>query len=293
LGFLAAGPAAAVFGVAIGAVAGYSSEQSQLDQSRSVDAPGFNPTAEIGAIPPFGYWDPAGIMKRNLDGEYYSFEWKDRETFEYYRAAELKHGRLAMVALTGMLTAAFVRFPTSQFAYAPDGLSVSESNAAAGIGIIFLLAGFVELENGDGKFEDPANLVGGDFLYLEKGFDGYSEDLRNKELAHGRLAMSTVFTLWLYEYGAGMSPTTLIRTPQPILAVGVILLLTTWSQYYVDIYEEGNPTPVLAASEEKAALPAGSPANAALPEAADSPSGGSLITKVDIDGNTVYRFRDP
>jgi light-harvesting complex I chlorophyll a/b binding protein 1 len=290
LGFLAAGPVAAILGVGIGAVVGYASEQSNLDRARAVNAPGFDPTEEVGAIPPFGYWDPAGVMKKNLDGDYYGFEWKDRATFEYYRAAELKHGRLAMVALTGMLTAAFVRFPGEQFSFAPDGFSVIQSGAASGIGIIFLLAAFVELENGDGKFEDPANLVGSDFLYLGKDFDGYSEDLRNKELAHGRLAMSTVFTLWLYEYGAEISPTTLIQNPQPVSLVGVVALLVFWSQYYVDNYEESNPTPVLAVSEAKVALPAGSQAKAALPEAADSPSDGSLISQKTIDGKTVYRF---
>merc|ERR1719401_2318856 len=246
----------------------------------AVSKAGFDPTEELGAIPPLGYWDPAGVMKKNLGGEYYNWEWKDRETFEYYRAAELKHGRLAMVALTGMLTAAFVRFPGSQYVSAPDGLSVSQSGAAGGIGIIFLLAAFVELENGDGKFEDPANLQGSDFLYLGKDFDGYSDDLRNKELAHGRLAMSTVFTLWLYEYGAGISPTTLIQNPQPISYLGFILLLVFWSQYYVDNSGENNPTPVLAVSEAKAALP----------EPAESPSGGSLIGQATVDGKTVYRF---
>jgi light-harvesting complex I chlorophyll a/b binding protein 1 len=290
LGFLAAGPAAAVLGVAIGAVAGYASEQSGTDRNMAVSKAGFDPTEELGAIPPLGYWDPAGVMKKNLGGDYYNWEWKDRATFEYYRAAELKHGRLAMVALTGMLTAAFVRFPGSQYVSAPDGLSVSESGAAGGIGIIFLLAAFVEVGSGDGKFEDPANLMGSEFLYLGRDFDGYSDDLRNKELAHGRLAMSTVFTLWLYEYGAGISPTTLIQNPQPISYLGAILLLVFWSQYYVDSSEESSPAPVLAASEAKAALPAGTAAKAALPEPAESPSGGSLIGQATVDGKTVYRF---
>jgi light-harvesting complex I chlorophyll a/b binding protein 1 len=276
-------------GVGICAVVGYPTEPSKLESANAVNAPRLDPTEELGAIPPLGYWDPAGIMKKNLDGEYYNWEWKDRATFEYYRAAELKHGRLAMVALTGMLTAAFVRFPGAQF-QSDVGLAVNQTDAASGIGIIFLLAAFVELENGDGKFEDPANLMGSEFLYLGRDFDGYSDDLRNKELAHGRLAMSTVFTLWLYEYGAGISPSTLIQNPQPITWLGAILLLVFWSQYYVDSTEESNPAPVLAGSEAKAALPAGAGAKAALPEPAESPSGGSLIYQTNVDGNTVYRF---
>jgi len=34
-----------------------------------------------------------------------SGNWKDEATFQKYRTAELKHGRVAMLATTGILTA--------------------------------------------------------------------------------------------------------------------------------------------------------------------------------------------
>ena len=47
---------------------------------------------EIGALPPTGYWDPLGL---SADG--------DAEKFKNYREIELKHGRVAMLAVTGYL----------------------------------------------------------------------------------------------------------------------------------------------------------------------------------------------
>merc|ERR1712194_196367 len=70
----------------------------------------------IGVLEPFGYWDPLGLMKKNPDEDNYygAAEWKDEKTFNQYRAAELKHGRLAMLGLTGMIAAVFTRFPVEE-----------------------------------------------------------------------------------------------------------------------------------------------------------------------------------
>merc|ERR1712071_661598 len=45
---------------------------------------------EIGALPPVGFWDPAGLS----DGI-------SQEKFDEYRLAELKHGRVAQLAVLG------------------------------------------------------------------------------------------------------------------------------------------------------------------------------------------------
>ncbi|CAE7665483.1 FCPE, partial [Symbiodinium necroappetens] len=52
----------------------------------------FDPSAELGACPPLGYWDPFGMMA-----------FQDEEKFRRNRELELKHGRICMVATIGMI----------------------------------------------------------------------------------------------------------------------------------------------------------------------------------------------
>ena len=56
--------------------------------------------SEIGVLPPVGFFDPLGLSK---DG--------DAEVFARRRAVELKHGRVAMLAVTGYVVAEIARFP--------------------------------------------------------------------------------------------------------------------------------------------------------------------------------------
>merc|ERR1712032_82122 len=179
----------------------------------------------IGVLAPTGYWDPAGFMKQSVDED--GWEWKDEATFRKYRTAELKHGRLAMVALTGMITASFTRFADPIFESSRDGWAVADSEAAGAIGIIFLAAGFVEVENGDGDFNDPLQ-----WQAKTNGAFGDFDELRNKELAHGRLAMSTVFTLWLSEYLTNYTPQFfLTQQASPSAVLAIIALLLVWIPY--------------------------------------------------------------
>lgn len=190
---------------------------------------GFDPRNEVGAMLPMGYWDPASLMKQSVEGVDGGWEWKDEATFKQYRAAELKHGRLAMAALTGMITASFARFGYPSFQDSPDGLGAAGGEAAAGLGIIFLVAGLVELENGDGDFDDPLNVESG-----TGGAFGDAKNLRNKELAHGRLAMSAVITLWLYEYNLGQAPsfflTQQLSAPFLVALFGLLLVWASWDE---------------------------------------------------------------
>ena len=52
----------------------------------------FDPSQELGACPPLGYWDPFGMMA-----------FQDEEKFRRNRELELKHGRICMVATIGMI----------------------------------------------------------------------------------------------------------------------------------------------------------------------------------------------
>lgn len=55
---------------------------------------------EAGVVQPTGFFDPLGLS-RNID----------QQTFEDYRAAELKHGRVAMLAVLGYVVPEVFRFP--------------------------------------------------------------------------------------------------------------------------------------------------------------------------------------
>ena len=55
---------------------------------------------EVGALPPTGFWDPLGLV---ADG--------DKAKFDLYREAELKHGRVAMLAVLGYIVQEFYRLP--------------------------------------------------------------------------------------------------------------------------------------------------------------------------------------
>jgi hypothetical protein len=46
----------------------------------------------VGGLPKAGYWDPINLAAG-----------KDDQTLAYYRSAELKHGRVAMVASLGVI----------------------------------------------------------------------------------------------------------------------------------------------------------------------------------------------
>ena len=52
------------------------------------------PPVPKGVLAPTGYFDPLGVTRSISD-----------ETFQKYRESELKHGRVAMLAAIGMLTA--------------------------------------------------------------------------------------------------------------------------------------------------------------------------------------------
>ena len=61
---------------------------------------------------PLGYFDPAGLCKKG-----------DEATFRQLRAAELKHGRVAMMAAVGAVAQHYVKFPG--FESVPSGLAAS------------------------------------------------------------------------------------------------------------------------------------------------------------------------
>jgi hypothetical protein len=147
--------------------------------------------SEIGVLPPVGFFDPLGLSK---DG--------DSEVFARRRAVELKHGRVAMLAVTGYVVAEIARFPGAidldgtTFTTLPNGLAAISAVPAFGWFQIAASIGYWEIFGW--KQVDGANP--GDFGYGNKFFgDELTGDKliekQTKELQNGRLAMIAILEL--------------------------------------------------------------------------------------------------
>jgi hypothetical protein len=178
---------------------------------------GFDPTSSIGVLAPMSYWDPCGMMKEpeGADG----WRWKDEETFQKYRAAELKHGRLSMV------------FVTSQFLGVPD-VSADTWAAYSGNGAYSLQLGLellfalwiilpAELNTPKGDFNDPLNL---------SSPNERSEEFQNKELAHCRLGMSAAFVIGAAKWAGALDTLSVSKE----LVMGFMIMLGIWTSKIAD-----------------------------------------------------------
>lgn len=135
----------------------------------------------------------------------------DEEKFRKYRAAEIKHGRVSMLATLGLVTQHYVHikgFVTPEeiidLSDVPNGFSaLTQYPSNVGFGILVLLAGIIELSYTDdgrepGDFGDPAGLAE---KYAYVGLN--AKTWRSYEIEHGRLAMLGIIgTLWA-EYITG------------------------------------------------------------------------------------------
>ena len=137
----------------------------------------------LGVQAPAGFLDPLGFVAK--DGP---------EAFVRRRAVERKHGRIAMVAITGVLVHnAQIEFPgylsksaDLKFSDVPDGLGGFFSIPAAGIAQILAFCALVELAWW------PANNYSGDYGcgFFGETYEGEEKVKKlNAEMANGRLAM--------------------------------------------------------------------------------------------------------
>jgi len=178
----------------------------------------FNVTSEVGVCAPFGkpgeyVWDPFGETIN-----------MDEDKFRWYRQAELKHGRVSMVAIAGLLNQHYWRFQglhlqefegaglgvaPNEFGDVPNGFAavIGDSAVAAPyLGILVILAGIIELRSSDdgrepGNFGDPLDIGG-----MAGSAGNYDADWRNFELNHGRLAMFGIIGALAAEYETGLDP---------------------------------------------------------------------------------------
>ena len=127
---------------------------------------------EFGVIAPTGFFDPLGLSNDI-----------DQETFDLYRTAELKHGRVAQLAVIGYVVQEVYRFPGEiapgiKFADIPNGVAAINAIPALGWAQIFFLIGAVDYYGFLGDFDsgkpdlEPAEL----------------EKRQLNELQHGRIA---------------------------------------------------------------------------------------------------------
>jgi len=152
----------------------------------------FDPAKQVGALPPLGFWDPAGLCT-------------DEATFRKYRTAEIKHARVAMMAAIGLTAAHGNKFPWVS-PETPSGLAALQEPAAAqAFGILFLTAGFYELKfwtesesRAPGDFGDPAGWT------TTFGGVQFDDELRNRELNNGRFSMFAVIGILVAEQWTGL-----------------------------------------------------------------------------------------
>jgi hypothetical protein len=134
---------------------------------------------ELGVVAPTGFFDPLGLSKDI-----------DQETFDLYRTAELKHGRVAMLGVIGYVVQEVFRFPGEiapglKFADVPNGVAAISAIPALGWLQIFFLIGAVDYYGFLGDFEAGKKPVGKDDL----------EELQLNELQNGRLAQLAILEL--------------------------------------------------------------------------------------------------
>lgn len=209
----------------------------------------FDPAKEPGVMSPVGYWDPLALMHENNDPD---SPLKSEETFRWYRAAELKHGRVCMTAMIGLVSGTFLKWPG--FENVKSGFGALDSSlGGAGFGMLVLIAGICEL---DLLTQDPSKAPGdlGNPLITdeEEERELFTEELRNKELAHCRLAMSGILTCAILEYN-GVSPETFLSLDYlPAFGkVALIFLFVAWTSF-----EDSQPKMALASGAAAPALPA-------------------------------------
>merc|ERR1719162_2816724 len=144
-------------------------------QTSTVSRHAFDVSSQLVATAPLGFFDPLGFSNG------------DESNFRNLRAAEIKHGRVAMMAAVGAVAQHYLKLPG--FENVPGGLSaVTTQPGTYGFAALFLVAGALEL----GVWTESPNKEPGNFGD-PLGLNQYTEDVRGKEINNGRMAMFAAF----------------------------------------------------------------------------------------------------
>ncbi|CEM11467.1 unnamed protein product [Vitrella brassicaformis CCMP3155] len=144
--------------------------------------------AEPGVTQPVGFFDPLGFSKDKGPTD---------ETYQRYRLAEIKHGRVAMLAVIGYAVPYFFKFdgwlatdPELKFADIPAGVDALKVIPPAGLAQLFAFVGFLDLlvfkPNAEGTYVGD---LGPAWWYKGPEDPEQFREYQNKELNNGRLAM--------------------------------------------------------------------------------------------------------
>jgi len=140
--------------------------------------PPFAPSEMPGVSSPLGFFDPLNFSKVG-----------DEQGFRKLRSAEIKHGRVAMMAAVGAVVQHYIQLPG--FENVPKGIFAATSgNGLFGFAALFVLSGVLELfvwKDDDAK---PAESIGDYGNPVSFGVPlGDSPEMRTRELNNGRAAM--------------------------------------------------------------------------------------------------------
>jgi len=173
----------------------------------------------LGAQKPLGFWDPLDMVTN-----------QPKEVFDDLRAKEIKHGRAAMLAVSGYLyTLSGARLPGGlgsggsviPFNEIPAGIGALKSIPIEGIAQIIAFIGFLDLvvmQDKKGKAEFPGDLRNG----IDFGWNKLSEEEKMQkraiELNNGRAAQMGILALVVHEYMGNLD----LIIPNPHFYVGAV-----------------------------------------------------------------------
>merc|ERR1719424_1337088 len=156
-----------------------------IEEATPPPPPPFNPAEQIGAMPPLGFFDPMGFTPMG-----------DEATFRQMRAAEIKHGRVAMMASIGAIGQHFIRFPGFENCTGTFGAALQ---GAGTLGLFFLTVSLSVLEL---AWRDDPEKEAGNFGN-PFGIEMYNDEWRTKEVSNGRMAMISILGIWGAEVATG------------------------------------------------------------------------------------------
>jgi len=153
-----------------------------------------NPETLPGALPPVGFWDPAGFAKD-----------ANAAVVKKYREAELQHGRVAMLAALGLLvTEEPIEYhPLFEAGVKDIGPAIRHLDEVRAVSpfffeILAVIIGTLELNRALKGWEPEDFMLKDDYYPGDVGFDPLGlkptdpqelEIMQTKELQNGRLAM--------------------------------------------------------------------------------------------------------